>query len=192
MANKGSPFEREICRRLSEWWTHGERDDIFWRSAASGGRATVRSKQGKSTFGQYGDITAVDPIGQPLTRALCIECKRGYSKFSFADTIDRPPHAARTTWETFVDQASSSAEASRALAWFLICRRDKRQALAFFPRTLLDDLRGLGAFESYPAPFLQMLVHVRTEKRGTLPLRVVGCLLEDFLAEVQPKHVKWL
>ena len=29
---KGSAFEREICKKLSLWFTENERDDIFFRS----------------------------------------------------------------------------------------------------------------------------------------------------------------
>lgn len=191
MANKGSPFEREICRRLSDWWSEGTRDDIFWRSAASGGRATVRTKRGKSTFGQYGDITAVDPVGQPLTRAVCIECKRGYSRFSFADAIDREYHHAPTAWETFVEQSASSARASGALAWMLIQRRDKRAALVFIPREFYLRLRDVGAFRWRPAPFIQMLVTCRMST-GRVPVTVVCVTLEDFLEGVTPDHVRRL
>lgn len=44
---KGSVFEREICKALGRWWTDGERDDIFWRTAGSGARATCRLERGK-------------------------------------------------------------------------------------------------------------------------------------------------
>ena len=39
---KGSSFERLVCKRMSMWLSKGERDDLFWRSAMSGGRATVQ------------------------------------------------------------------------------------------------------------------------------------------------------
>ncbi|MBM3120244.1 MAG: hypothetical protein FJ006_12010, partial [Chloroflexi bacterium] len=61
MSSKGASFERDISRQLSLWWTHGERDDVFWRSSMSGGRATVRAKKGQKTAYQNGDITATDP-----------------------------------------------------------------------------------------------------------------------------------
>ncbi len=71
---KGSNFERDICRRLSLWVTDGTKDDCYWRSAMSGGRATVRHKSGKDTR-QTGDITAVAPEGHALTNLFFIECK---------------------------------------------------------------------------------------------------------------------
>lgn len=186
---KGSSYEREICRMLSEWWSGGRRDDIFWRSSASGGRATVRSKSGKATFGQYGDIAAVDPVGQPLTRTLCFELKRGYTKYSFADAIDRTPHAAQMPWEAFVEQASTSATAAGALAWVLVQRRDKREALVFFPHALYTALRDVGAFAEKPTPFIVMQVAPRIGKGERVPMRVTVMSLADFLWLVRPKHV---
>jgi hypothetical protein len=72
---KGSSFEREICKKLSEWVSDGKSDDLFWRSAMSGGRATVRSKKGQKTASGQGDITAVAPEGNRLTDRFVIECK---------------------------------------------------------------------------------------------------------------------
>lgn len=72
---KGSAFERDVCKQLSKWVTKGERDDVFWRSAISGGRATVRFAKGKTTEHQAGDICAVHPSGHSFTSYWFIECK---------------------------------------------------------------------------------------------------------------------
>jgi hypothetical protein len=72
---KGGNFEREICKRLSEWVSDGKSDDLFWRSAMSGGRATVRKKKNQETASGQGDITAVTPAGNILTDRFVIECK---------------------------------------------------------------------------------------------------------------------
>lgn len=72
---KGGAFEREICVKLSKWVSYGERDDLFWRSAMSGGRQTVGFKKGINRKNQAGDITAIDPIGQKLIDSFVIECK---------------------------------------------------------------------------------------------------------------------
>ena len=188
-SSKGSAYEREICRMLSEWWVPG-RDDIFWRSAASGGRATVRTKKGKSTFGQYGDITAIDPIGQPLTKVLSIECKRGYSKFSFADAIDRSAQK-QTLWESFVEQAATSAAGTNTPYWFLIQRRDKRVAMVFFPRSLWTAILDAPFSLARPVPFLQMRVNVRMGK-GTVLCDVMAMTLQGFLSHVTPEMIKFL
>lgn len=68
---KGGSFEREVCVALSKWLTNGKSEDVFWRSAMSGGRATVR----KGAVRQAGDITAVASEGHILTDNLYIECK---------------------------------------------------------------------------------------------------------------------
>lgn len=68
---KGGEFERKICVELSKWITGGKQQDVFWRSAMSGGRATV--KQG--LVRQAGDITAVAPEGHSLTNAFYLELK---------------------------------------------------------------------------------------------------------------------
>lgn len=68
---KGSGFEREICVALSKWITDGVHIDCLWRSAMSGGRATVK----KGLVRQSGDITAVAPEGHVLTDKFYIECK---------------------------------------------------------------------------------------------------------------------
>lgn len=72
---KGGEFERQICKKLSLWVSNNLHDDLFWRSAMSGGRATVRGKKGKETASGHGDITAVTPEGNLLTDYFVIECK---------------------------------------------------------------------------------------------------------------------
>lgn len=71
---KGSVYERAACRRLSLWVTGLRSDEVFWRAATSGAKATVRSRSGGTTK-QAGDIAAVDPAGQPLLDRFVVECK---------------------------------------------------------------------------------------------------------------------
>lgn len=74
--SKGGVWEREVCRRLSLWVTKGKRDDLFWRTTMSGGRATIRLREGHSNFSQVGDITAIDELGhRAITRHVIVECK---------------------------------------------------------------------------------------------------------------------
>lgn len=72
---KGSAYERQICVKLSRWVSAGKNDDLFWRSAMSGGRATVSAKSGKKLNNQAGDICAVGPKGFILTATHYLECK---------------------------------------------------------------------------------------------------------------------
>ena len=72
---KGSAFERQICKELSLWVSVGEHQDLFWRSAMSGGRATVGAKKGIDLRRQAGDVSAVAPEGHSLTDRFFIELK---------------------------------------------------------------------------------------------------------------------
>lgn len=69
---KGSAFERAVCKRLSLWLSDGSRDDLLWRSAMSGGRATVQFNAGKSVnLTQSGDVSAIG-------REACDFCERTF------------------------------------------------------------------------------------------------------------------
>jgi hypothetical protein len=128
---KGGQFERDISRTLSLWWTGGKRDDIFWRTSQSGGRATARRKAGRAmqAKGTYGDLCAIDPIGQPLINVLSIEVKRGYSRYSIQDLIDGKPGSGVAE---FIAQAKGDAEAS-GRTWMIIWKRDKREPVVIVP-----------------------------------------------------------
>lgn len=137
---KGGAFERLVCKQLSLWWSGGKRDDIFFRTASSGGRATQRAKKGKKTFGQYGDIQAADPLGQPLMDLCIIECKDGYASDNIADLLDcESRHNPK--YLQFIQQASKSCTQSHAEYWMLVARRRGRQIMVYIP---------LGLFESSP------------------------------------------
>ncbi len=73
--SKGSEFERVISKKLSLWWTDNERSDVFWRTSNSGGRHTIRKRKGEETYNQSGDICSIDPIGQPFSDKIYLECK---------------------------------------------------------------------------------------------------------------------
>ena len=75
--SKGSDYERTICGRLSLWCSNLTRDDLFWRSAMSGGRANVPSRKSKGqTFeAQCGDVVATHAQGNHLVSLFVVECK---------------------------------------------------------------------------------------------------------------------
>lgn len=72
---KGGGFERYACKVLSLWLSRGVRDDHFWRSAMSGGRATLRHRKGANNKTQVGDVSAIDGQGERVTKQFLIECK---------------------------------------------------------------------------------------------------------------------
>lgn len=188
MANKGGPFEREICHALSSWWSGGTRDDIFWRSSGSGGRATMRGRKGKSTFGSYGDVAAVDPIGRPLLELCTIEMKRGYSRLSAMDLIDAGAQKKKNGFEEFVQQAVTEHEAAGSVGWLLIHRRDKRRAVAYLPSHVFKALCDAGA-DLGASGFAKMSVLLRISGR-LVRVRFAAVLLDDLFTEVTPQHVQ--
>jgi hypothetical protein len=83
---KGASFERDICRQLSLWVSAGQQEDVFWRSAMSGGRSTVAHAKGKRMAAQAGDISCIHHIGSKLTDRFLLECKN-YKDLNIAGLI---------------------------------------------------------------------------------------------------------
>lgn len=174
---KGSQFERDLCRKLSLWWTNGERDDVFWRTSSSGGRSTIRSKKGKKTFGQYGDIQATDPIGQPLLDLLTIEAKRGYNKATPWDLLDGS-ETGSVQWRKFIKQAQTDAQNAKTPFWVVIHQRDRRKAIIAMPYSLHQAL-----FSIPQEPYAQFFFYEEIEN-------VYATTLNDFLSRISPWDIK--
>lgn len=148
--SKGSTFEREVCKQLSIWWSSGIRDDIFWRTAGSGARATVRSKRGLATSDSYGDISAIHPSGKPLTDSFIISLKRGYtaklgkksvSKLSITDLIDRPSHIkTKPLLEQWVEELRAEVKLNNKKSGIIICRRDWRSAIILLEHNIFSSI----------------------------------------------------
>ena len=126
---KGSQFERDICRQLSLWWTNGESDSVFWRTSNSGGRATVRSRKGLKTKNHYGDIMAVDPIGEPFLKFFTVELKRGYNRHSIADLLDQD----KPLYFQWIKKACKEVTEAGSKNWLLIVKRDRRETIVMMP-----------------------------------------------------------
>lgn len=116
---KGSQFEREICVALSLWVTGGSREDCFWRSAMSGGRATVARKRGADLAAHAGDITATHEDGHVLTNAYLVECKR-YNDLQYASFMLKGVGKLATFWMETVQQATAHSKMP-----MLIAREDR-------------------------------------------------------------------
>lgn len=181
---KGSGFEREICKILSLWWTKGKREDVFWRSTTSGARATVRNRAGKQTFGQYGDVQATDPIGQPLLNVCNIEVKRGYSRETIGNILDAPARAAEQTYEKFMNQAKADHKKAGSMFWMLIAKRDRKEAVVYIPmkfyRKLADEWNSVT-----PLTDIKLSIKLKYKKK-----KIFSCPLSEFLRVVRPKLIR--
>lgn len=173
---KGGQFERDLCKKLSLWWTNGERSDIFWRTSGSGARAKTRSKQGQRTFGQYGDIQATDPIGQPLIDVFTIEAKKGYNNHGFFDAVESFGKKD-TMWEKFIKQAKEDCKNAGTKGWMLIWKRDRRKSVIWIPMNIY-----------WLLPLKNTRPGMRIYMRGMG--RMFCTTLDEFLAKVSPEDIK--
>lgn len=190
-AGKGSCFERELCKQLSLWWTKGlglvPRDDIFWRSSQSGGRATQRAKSGKTTFGSYGDIAFVDPIGAPLLKLFTIELKRGSTYGVPSDLMETSQTKAVRAFEGCLNQTIRSHEQSGSEGWLLITRRDHRVAMVYVDAAVVKRLTPPKLFA--PPCIRYSLVINQPDTSALRRVRFVSWKLDDFLKRVTPLEI---
>jgi hypothetical protein len=189
MSKKGGAWEREIADLLSDWWVGKPAvNRVFWRTSNSGGTSTVRSRKGKTMVSHAGDLTAVDPIGEPLIKFITLELKRGYSSTSLFDVIDvdkgRKNGWAEPQVEGFIQQAVTAAKNAGTPHWLLMVKRDKRVPAVFFSGKLSDALGGVGNNCWPGAVFYWKL------KRDDTAVEVYCTTLSWFLSEVTPKMVK--
>jgi len=174
--NKGGAFERQLCKQFSLWWSEGKRDDLFWRTSNSGGRATFAKRKNRDIKGQYGDMGAIDPLGHDLVSLLTFEFKRGYNKNTIQDLLDKSS-PAKQEYEKWIEQAERSYEQAGSYAWFLVVRRDRRKTIGIVPRYFWKDS--------------QLKLKLKTSltlnmKGGN---KVVAFLMEDFFDTVERKHL---
>lgn len=120
---KGAEFERLVCKALSRWVSRGRKEDIFWRSAMSGGRATVQSKAGQLLKAQCGDISAISKEGFLLTNAFFIECKF-YKDLGLGNALIGRPSAL----VTFFNEAFTQAAVYKKTP-LLICKQNGKPVL---------------------------------------------------------------
>lgn len=174
---KGSVFERKIATDLSLWWSNGENDAIFWRTAGSGARATVRGRKGKATKNHAGDLTCIDPIGQPFLDFVTIEIKRGYSKYTLFDLMDKSPGSAKQILEEWIEQAYESHRQAESFSWIIIAKRDRREEMVIFPTELREAVIGWGG-----CPWLKINLDGSSNE-------IFSTTLKNWLKRVSPEQI---
>lgn len=185
MARKGGDFEREFCTLLSSWWTGGEDTSCFWRTAMSGGRATVRRRKGLNTRGHAGDICATDDCGLPLTRAITFELKRGYNQVTIHADLDRKkaPAADTPSYGGWFAQARAAADRAGSPYWAVVHRRDGRLPIIFFPYEMASRTKIL---DPKPSPF----VLVKNTLSDGAVATAAGMLLGEWFLRFTPADFK--
>lgn len=130
---KGSSFERKLCKQLSRWITHGARDDCLWRSAISGGRATVAKGKGKLIRHQAGDISAVHQDGHALTDRFFVEAKH-YRKLGITSFLTNRPSLLGKFWSHAKKEAADYQRIP-----MLIGKENNVPTLVLIPTAELDN-----------------------------------------------------
>lgn len=169
---KGAQFERDVCEFLSQWLSEGKRKDLFWRSAMSGGRATVARKRGKHLKAQEGDITATHPIGHKLTNLFLIECKF-YANLNILSMME--DGEVKTGLAFFWDKLCEDAEKSNKYP-MLIAKENRRKPLLILTSLGLDEFQPLDILDDEVAAF---------PRRGASLF-----YLEEFFSASDPRYLK--
>lgn len=144
-AKKGSNFERQVCKVLSEWFSFFElankRTDIFWRTAGSGARATVRQKSGLKTENSCGDISCLHESASKFMKTCNFEIKRGYPKLSVLNFIDKMTRKNSNKKELlfeWLEKAKKEAIENKRKFTIIIFKRDRKHScVAMFEKDFL-------------------------------------------------------
>lgn len=166
---KGSAFERKICVRLSKWVSGGKDADLFWRSAMSGGRATVSRKKGVKLSRQAGDICAVAPEGHVLTNIFYVELK-AYRDLSFISFFLAGSAKLAKFWQVACREAQEHGRIP-----LLIAKQNNAPILAIVPRgtdfngrVLMPQLRMFGGTINADIHLLDELLKEKVWKHDPL------------------------
>ncbi len=166
-SKKGGRFEREICKKFSLWISKGARDDIFWRTAGSGARATNRKRRGQTTCNSEGDVGYLDAEFSWFTDSVLIECKRGYNSWRIDNRLlpKLPKGGVWRIWEELEQDAADSNKLP-----LLVLKQDRRPVLFFFPQPVFNHPLICVADES------ANLVYISTTLFETPPEYMQRCL----------------
>jgi hypothetical protein len=177
---KGSSFERELCKKLSRWWTNGADDNVFWRSSNSGGRATVRGRRTKQEERHVGDIISIDPDSEPFTNTFVIEAKKGYGNCSIIDLVSNPQWSYTTGFSPLLRQAIEQATEAQAMYWMLIHQANRKVGMVHIP----SSSEPLFPINQYHCKVRTIVPAIRVFKNFTnpeLPISITSFPLNELL-----------
>lgn len=176
-AEKGADYERGVCRRLSLWVSGYTREDVYWRSAMSGGRATVKSRTHRKRVRDFsahgGDIAATHELGHALTSEFFIDSKF-YKGFRFDTYIHGGAGEFAPVW---VDDLEKAKLVRKQL--MVIIKANRMADLVFLTSEGLRWIRqGATSEEDFPirVSFPQLDAH--------------GGLFRDMLADIDFKRIR--
>jgi hypothetical protein len=157
--------------------------------------STNRHRKGKKADRHCGDICAIDPIGEPFCKVFAVEVKRGYSKHTLQDLLDKPEKAAQQEWEKWIEQASWAQSRAGALSFLLIIKRDKRESLVMLLESRGRQLAALSSENGNPdlLPWADLHLSCRSKRpNGWVFHHLSVYLFKDFLETVTPDMIRVL
>jgi len=139
---KGAPYENEMAKELSWWFSWGERSDLIRRTKASGGWATERDKVDLPAAYQHGDLSPTHPSIYPFFDLFLVEVKRGYTGMDILNIVDQPPGFKEVCplmdwWE----KAEKEKEISKRLQTMILFKRDRRKKMVAISSSLKNALK---------------------------------------------------
>jgi hypothetical protein len=153
---KGSEFERQVAKKLSLWITHGIRDDCLWRSALSGGRATLQFKQGKKNKSQTGDLSSIDSLSQQFIDKFFIEIKF-YKELGIESGFIKNQGILKSFWDKLVKDALAAEKNPMLIArqnrlpTLLLLHKNGARLLNLHESILLCEPTKIAEFSQWPA-----------------------------------------
>lgn len=174
---KGSAFERQVAKQLSLWLSEGLEDSWVWRTSNSGGRATIRTRQGKGTSGGSGDLTYTDHRAAWFFDLFSIELKCGYANAEISALIDS--NQAEPMLLKFWKQATTDADPHSVKSPILIVKRNNKVPLLFLSKYTYAKL--VAVFGQFPLPRATLI---------TEHCKLVVVHFQQFLNLVDPTILK--
>lgn len=181
---KGASFERDVCKRLSLWVSNLSRQDVFWRSAMSGGRATIqRNKMSKLAYtAQSGDVAATHWLGDLLLSKFVVECKHYKSLDIHLPAFGKGTGLLIPQWQKTLAEATADKKLP-----MMVVKQNRQpmmvltnaEGLMFLTKGKIDEYEFaphccLNRYDIWMFQFLEMITEVSFDKLriecGTKPL----------------------
>ena len=129
---------------------------------------------------------ATDPIGHPLTDAICFEFKNGYQHAHIGDMVDKIDSTKLPELGQFFVQAIQAAAVAKTKTWAVVHKRQRKETLIWMP---LDFFGEIKADKSRPCPLLIYRQEMK-HNAATIQLRVVAMRLEHWFEIIHPDMIK--
>lgn len=165
---KGSSYEREISKFLTEWLTGQSKEYYYWRSPSSGAVSTITQGNGEIS----GDIIALKPEGTILTGKWSIEVKTGYPNSSLHKFLK---NVKNDEIEGFWNQCVGDSS------------RSKKQPMLIYKKKGLNALLGIPFINDYK-DLTGHLKSITLDYAGKLPSLQLFDMIEFFEA-VRPENI---